>query len=89
MKTIYLFEYKFKQDQSPSPSKNGIFNYKTFVIVDDEGHDIMLGAPDYVPFDGKLEAINKFRAKYPHVNMTTVQISQFKGDIIDSCEPAN
>jgi len=77
MKTIYLFE--FKQDQSPSPSKNGIFNYKTFVIIDDEWLDKQE--------DVKNKAIYKFKEKYPHVDMTTVQISQFKGDIIDSCEP--
>ncbi len=87
MKTIYLFEYQFKQEGFVFP-KDGRMNYKSYVIVESETPDVWVNG-EYVKYVSREAAITKFVEKYPHVNVNTVKISIFKGDIIDSCEPAN
>lgn len=82
MKTIYLFQYQFKQE------KRGLLNYKTYIIVNDEGNECLRGLPNYCPLDTKEIASRKFVEKFPHVDFNSVEISIFKGDVIDSYEPA-
>ena len=86
MKTIYCFEYTFVQDQMGKPQK---LEYKTYIIVeaDSFGAEIMDKNGDYIAYNSKNAAISKFTKKYPHVDMTTVYVSEFKGDFIDSFEP--
>ena len=35
----------------------------------------------------RSEAVFKFAETFPHVDFRTVEVSEFKGSIIDSCEP--
>jgi hypothetical protein len=77
MKNIYCFEYTFVQDQMGKPQK---LEYKTYIVINSEFGETQ---------KDKAEAIAKFNKKYPHVDMTTVYVSEFKGDCIDSFEHTN
>jgi hypothetical protein len=82
MKQIFKFEYQFKQD------KRGLLNYKTFIIVQNDDIEAYNKNPFLFDQDMLQSAINKFQEKFPHVNFDTVEVSEFKGDVIDSCEVA-
>ena len=81
---IYLFQYTFVQDQMGKPAK---FEYKTYVVVEEE----KVCLPEEIwssKLASRLIAVTKFITKYPHIDLSTVDISIFRGDIIDSCELA-
>lgn len=81
MKQIFKFEYQFKQE------KRGLLNYKTFIIIEGDVEEYNKN-PLLFNQDMLQNAINKFQEKLPHVDMETVEVSEFKGDMIDSCEVA-
>jgi len=80
MKIIYQFEYQFKQD------KRGLLNYKTFIILNGDPEEYQKN-PFLFCQDMQVEAENKFKTMFPHVDFDTVEVSEFKGSVIDSCEP--
>jgi hypothetical protein len=90
MKTIYLFQYQFDPCPSVHSSikKRGLLNYKTFIIVRDNENPNLNDSEEFKFAQSKKVAVNKFKEKFPHVDLSTVNISIFNGDIIDSCEPA-
>jgi hypothetical protein len=75
MKKIYLFEYQFKQD------KRGLLNYKTFIVIKDNDFE---NTPTEIEMQSL--AYKKFKDKLPHVDIKTVDFSEFRGDMIDSWE---
>jgi hypothetical protein len=80
MKNIYLFKYQFKQD------KRGLLNYETFIIVQNDDMEEYSKNPVLFLQDMQIEAENKFKEKFPHVSFDTVEVSEFRGDVIDKCE---
>lgn len=82
MKNIYQFTYQFKQD------KRGLLNYKTFIIVQNDNLDEYAANPVLFLQTMQQNAESKFKEKFPHVDFDTVGVSEFRGDMIDSCEPA-
>ena len=87
MKNIYLFQYEFEQTEGRSRKtliKN--FIYKTFIVVDFERSDEKLENETVNKYIPREEAISIFVKNFPHVDIYTVTISLFNGNIIDSCE---
>jgi hypothetical protein len=82
MKNIYLFEYQFKQE------KRGLLNYKTYIIVENDNMEEYAKNPILFRQNMQIEAENKFKEKFPHVEFDTVEISEFRGDMIDTHEIA-
>jgi hypothetical protein len=81
MKIIYLFSYQFKQE------KRGLLNYQTFVIVNGDMEEYGKNPLLFLQ-NMQARAELKFQEKFPHVDFDTVEVSEFKGDVIDKCEPA-
>jgi hypothetical protein len=80
MKNIYLFEYSFKQEV------RGLLNYKTFIIVENDDMEEYAKNPLLFLQIMQENAEGKFKEKFPHVDFSTVEVSEFRGDVIDSYE---
>jgi len=83
MKNIYLFQYEASTN-SAIAYRN--FIYKTFIIVDSEHSDEKLENGTVNKYIPREEAISIFVKNFPHVDIYTVTISLFNGNIIDSSE---
>lgn len=80
MKNIYQFKYQFRQD------KRGLLNYKTYIIIDGDPKHYEEHPLTFLQcMQAKAEF--EFKEKFPHVDFDTVEVSEFRGDMIDSCEP--
>jgi hypothetical protein len=62
-------------------------NYKTYIIVNGDLEEYAKRPFIYL-HEMQVIAEKKFKEKFPHIDTNTVKVSEFKGDMIDSYEPA-